>query len=219
MLMDHILFEWNSRRTLRELVVWWCYRRAHCFLEVKRIVKLSHGTRCRTIRKSQKLKWAKTQREGNELSRLFTLYFSTRSSYLWLSPVYFTTFSFLRILAVFEPYILSDQEGTMATFMWEQRGIISLRARYSDDLIKLYLVTEGNCGDLQLIQVWYERLHREFSTKNHNFLLCLIYSFAEDELFATAGHDKNIALWRRHKLIWSTTVSILLIFYLFLWHT
>lgn len=28
----------------------------------------------------------------------------------------------------------------------------------------------------------------------------------EDELFATAGHDKNIALWRRHKLIWTSTV-------------
>lgn len=33
----------------------------------------------------------------------------------------------------------------------------------------------------------------------------------EDELFATAGHDKNIALWRRHKLIWTSTVSIMLI--------
>lgn len=29
----------------------------------------------------------------------------------------------------------------------------------------------------------------------------------EDELFATAGHDKQIALWRRHKLIWTSTVS------------
>lgn len=28
----------------------------------------------------------------------------------------------------------------------------------------------------------------------------------EDELFATAGHDKNVALWRRHKLIWTSTV-------------
>ena len=30
----------------------------------------------------------------------------------------------------------------------------------------------------------------------------------EDELFATAGHDKNIALWRRHKLIWTSSVRI-----------
>ncbi|XP_070506717.1 echinoderm microtubule-associated protein-like CG42247 [Chironomus tepperi] len=29
----------------------------------------------------------------------------------------------------------------------------------------------------------------------------------EDELFATAGHDKNIALWRRHKLIWTSSVG------------
>ncbi|GLV35997.1 Doublecortin-domain-containing echinoderm-microtubule-associated protein [Carabus blaptoides fortunei] len=29
----------------------------------------------------------------------------------------------------------------------------------------------------------------------------------DDELFATAGHDKNIALWRKHKLIWSTQVA------------
>lgn len=28
----------------------------------------------------------------------------------------------------------------------------------------------------------------------------------EDELFATAGHDKNVALWRRHKLIWTSAV-------------
>lgn len=25
----------------------------------------------------------------------------------------------------------------------------------------------------------------------------------EDELFATAGHDKHIALWRKNKLIWT----------------
>lgn len=31
----------------------------------------------------------------------------------------------------------------------------------------------------------------------------------EDELFATAGHDKNVALWRRHKLIWTSQVRIL----------
>ena len=30
----------------------------------------------------------------------------------------------------------------------------------------------------------------------------------EDEIYATAGHDKNIALWRRHKLIWTTQVRV-----------
>ncbi|XP_065155332.1 echinoderm microtubule-associated protein-like CG42247 isoform X3 [Atheta coriaria] len=29
----------------------------------------------------------------------------------------------------------------------------------------------------------------------------------DDELFATAGHDKNIALWRKNKLIWTTQVA------------
>lgn len=29
----------------------------------------------------------------------------------------------------------------------------------------------------------------------------------DDEVFATAGHDKNIALWRRHKLLWTTQVT------------
>lgn len=29
----------------------------------------------------------------------------------------------------------------------------------------------------------------------------------DDELFATAGHDKVIALWRKHKPIWTTQVS------------
>lgn len=28
----------------------------------------------------------------------------------------------------------------------------------------------------------------------------------DDELFATAGHDKNIALWRKNKLLWTTQV-------------
>lgn len=30
----------------------------------------------------------------------------------------------------------------------------------------------------------------------------------DDELFATAGHDKNIALWRKHKLIWACQVLL-----------
>lgn len=29
----------------------------------------------------------------------------------------------------------------------------------------------------------------------------------EDDLYATAGHDKNIALWRRNKLLWVTQVG------------
>ncbi|XP_014242237.2 echinoderm microtubule-associated protein-like CG42247 isoform X2 [Cimex lectularius] len=29
----------------------------------------------------------------------------------------------------------------------------------------------------------------------------------DDEMFATAGHDKNIALWKKHKLVWTTTVA------------
>ncbi|KAL1502858.1 hypothetical protein ABEB36_007938 [Hypothenemus hampei] len=29
----------------------------------------------------------------------------------------------------------------------------------------------------------------------------------DDEVFATAGHDKNIALWRKTKLVWTTQVS------------
>lgn len=28
----------------------------------------------------------------------------------------------------------------------------------------------------------------------------------DDELFATAGYDKNISLWKRHALLWSTQV-------------
>lgn len=31
----------------------------------------------------------------------------------------------------------------------------------------------------------------------------------DDEVFATAGHDKNIALWRRHKLLWTTQVNFI----------
>lgn len=38
----------------------------------------------------------------------------------------------------------------------------------------------------------------------------------DDEVFATAGHDKNIALWRRHKLLWTTQVSTFSPFLLFL---
>lgn len=29
----------------------------------------------------------------------------------------------------------------------------------------------------------------------------------DDEMFATAGHDKNIALWKGHKLVFATQVS------------
>lgn len=30
----------------------------------------------------------------------------------------------------------------------------------------------------------------------------------DDEMFATAGHDKNIALWKGHKLVFATQVRI-----------
>lgn len=35
----------------------------------------------------------------------------------------------------------------------------------------------------------------------------------DDEVFATAGHDKNIALWRRHKLLWTTQVYFFFFFF------
>lgn len=33
----------------------------------------------------------------------------------------------------------------------------------------------------------------------------------DDELFATAGYDKNISLWKRHALLWSTQVCKMLV--------
>ena len=30
----------------------------------------------------------------------------------------------------------------------------------------------------------------------------------DDEVFATAGHDKNIALWRKNKFIWTLQVDL-----------
>lgn len=30
----------------------------------------------------------------------------------------------------------------------------------------------------------------------------------DDELFATAGHDKTVALWKRNKLVWSIQVRV-----------
>lgn len=32
----------------------------------------------------------------------------------------------------------------------------------------------------------------------------------DDELFATAGYDKNISLWKRHALLWNTQVRSIL---------
>lgn len=29
----------------------------------------------------------------------------------------------------------------------------------------------------------------------------------DEEMFATGGHDKHVALWRKHKLVWCTQVS------------
>lgn len=28
----------------------------------------------------------------------------------------------------------------------------------------------------------------------------------DEEMFATGGHDKHVALWRKHKLVWNTQV-------------
>jgi len=29
----------------------------------------------------------------------------------------------------------------------------------------------------------------------------------DEEMFATGGHDKYIALWRKHKMVWNTQVN------------
>jgi len=42
----------------------------------------------------------------------------------------------------------------------------------------------------------------------HNKQLWGLAAHPDDELFATAGYDKNISLWKRHALLWSTQVCI-----------
>lgn len=54
---------------------------------------------------------------------------------------------------MFVQFIHKDQEEMMATFMLEQQEITYSKVPYNGDLIKLFLVTEGNFGDWQLIQV------------------------------------------------------------------
>lgn len=34
----------------------------------------------------------------------------------------------------------------------------------------------------------------------------------DDEMFATAGHDKNIALWKGHKMMFATQVKFTILF-------
>ncbi|KAK7790247.1 hypothetical protein R5R35_001049 [Gryllus longicercus] len=41
----------------------------------------------------------------------------------------------------------------------------------------------------------------------HSRQLWALAVHPDDELFATGGHDKNIALWRRNKLVWTTQVA------------
>lgn len=38
----------------------------------------------------------------------------------------------------------------------------------------------------------------------------------DDEMFATAGHDKNIALWKGHKLVFATQVRTFVNFFYYL---
>ncbi|KAG8231079.1 hypothetical protein J437_LFUL011047 [Ladona fulva] len=41
----------------------------------------------------------------------------------------------------------------------------------------------------------------------HSKLLWGLAVHPDDEVFATAGHDKYVALWRKHKLVWNTQVQ------------
>ncbi|EAT35090.1 AAEL012717-PA [Aedes aegypti] len=41
----------------------------------------------------------------------------------------------------------------------------------------------------------------------HGKQLWALASHPDDEVFATGGHDKYVALWRRHKLIWTSSVG------------
>ncbi|XP_050304564.1 echinoderm microtubule-associated protein-like CG42247 isoform X2 [Anthonomus grandis grandis] len=53
----------------------------------------------------------------------------------------------------------------------------------------------------------YERPHFRQVVFGHGRQLWGLAVHPDDEIFATAGHDKNIALWRKNKLIWTTQVS------------
>jgi hypothetical protein len=52
----------------------------------------------------------------------------------------------------FAQYILKDQAVMMEIFMLEQQETISLKDRYSADLIRSFSAMEGNCGVLQHIR-------------------------------------------------------------------
>jgi hypothetical protein len=56
------------------------------------------------------------------------------------------------MLAVCEQFIRNDQAEMMEIFMSERQETTSLKDRYKEDLIRLYLAMVGNCGDLQRIR-------------------------------------------------------------------
>lgn len=66
----------------------------------------------------------------------------------------------------------------------------------------LYVGTTRNC-------IMEGSLQRRFNqiVFGHSKQLWGLASHPEEDLFVTAGHDKYIALWRRHKLVWVAQVS------------
>lgn len=63
---------------------------------------------------------------------------------------------------------------------------------------------------IYLLNVIYYNLKSYSCSKvifGHHKQLMGLAVHPDDEMFATAGHDKNIALWRGHKLVFATQVG------------
>jgi len=110
-------------------------------------------------------------------------------------------FSFLRVWAESGQSIHRDQAEMTETFSSAQSRTTLLRAHCKEDSTRWVLIFK-NWDNYFLLNLLFQIVF------GHHKLLVGLAVHPDEEMFATAGQDKYIALWRRNGLIWSTQVFI-----------
>ncbi|CAB3251920.1 unnamed protein product [Arctia plantaginis] len=115
--------------------------------------------------------------------------------------------------------VTADSDGFITTYSVDSDGAYFVRMEFEahiKGISSLVMLSEGTLisgGEKdRKIAAWdslqnYKKITETKVVFGHHKQLMGLAVHPDDEMFASAGHDKNIALWKGHKLVFATQVG------------